>query len=258
MLGQNKNLPKEYLDDVLVRLAHHSSAIEGNTISLADTITILLYNTVPGSVPLRELYEIDNHKEAFHYVLNSVDNNEALTIDKMLDIHELLMNKLLHDKGKFKTGENAIQGADFLTASARETPILMKQWVDNLNWQLDNTKDRNQILEFVGDSHIQIERIHPFSDGNGRTGRLLMNYSLLQKGLPPLIIEAKNKSEYINILAKQDPKAFREFALPIIDKEQERFKRFMNKEINQIKTNDVIHLDSKKKQHHRRNADLER
>ncbi|SDN47131.1 Fic family protein [Fictibacillus solisalsi] len=257
MLGHNQYLPKEYLNDVLVRLAHHSTAIEGNTISLADTVTILLYNTVPSGVQLRELYEIDNHKEAFHYVLNSVDNNEALTIDKMLDFHELLMNKLLHHKGKFKTGENAIQGADFLSALVRETPRLMRQWVNDLNWQLDNTKDRNKILEIVGYSHIQFERIHPFTDGNGRTGRLLINYSLLQRGLLPLvIIEAKNKSEYINILAKQDPKAFRDFALPIIDQEEERFKRFMNKELSHIKTNDVIPLNSKQRQ--RRNANLER
>lgn len=255
-----KLLTKEYLDDILVRLAHHSSALEGNTISLADTVTIILYDTVPGGVQKRELYEIDNHKEAFSYVVNSIDNNEKLDLNKVRDIHELLMNKLLHNRGSFKTDPNEILGANFSTASVQETPILMRQWVDNLDWQLNNAQNDEEVLKIVGDFHIQFERIHPFSDGNGRTGRLLMNYSLMEKGLPPLVIEAKDKGQYVNILANQDIQGFVKFAKPILEKEEERYKGFINKEKHQLlpEKEDSVENKKLKRLQYLKNKELER
>lgn len=231
---EKEKIPQEYLEDVLVRLAHHSTAIEGNTISLPDTISILLYNTVPSKINLREFYEVDNHREAFDYIMTQIKNNQPLTVTTIKDIHELLTNKLQHDRGQFKSSENAIKGADFMTASVQETPLLMNQWVGNLNWQLDQASSRRDIIRIVGDFHIQFERIHPFSDGNGRTGRLVLNYSLIEKEIPPLIIEAKDKAEYIHILATQDPDTFVSLAEPLIEKEEERIKRFQNKEKVQL------------------------
>ncbi|MDQ0270969.1 Fic family protein [Cytobacillus purgationiresistens] len=233
-------LPQEYLEDVMVRLAHHSSAIEGNTISLPDTVSILLYNTVPSQVNLREFYEVDNHREAFDYLINQIQNEMPLTLDSIKDIHELLTNKLRHDRGMFKPSDNAIRGANFKTASPAETPYLMNQWVGNVNYQLDQATNREQILKTVGDFHIQFERIHPFSDGNGRTGRIVLNYSLMQNGIPPLIIEAKDKATYINILANQDVEKFVEFANPLIEQEDERIKMFANKELAKNPDIDIL------------------
>jgi Fic family protein len=228
-----KHLSKEYLNDVLVRLAHHSSAIEGNTISLADTVSILLYNTIPGKTNLREFYEVDNHREAFSYIIHSLQNKESLSVHTIKDIHSKLTNKLQHDSGQFKKQGNAILGAEFQTASPQETPLLMQQWVDNLTYQLNIATSEKEILKTVGDFHIQFERIHPFSYGNGQTGRIVMNYSMLQHGLPPLIIEAKDKAVYINILAKQDPQQFVEFATPLIQQEKIRVQQFLNKDKQQ-------------------------
>lgn len=239
---KRKRLPQEYLDDVLVRLAHHSTALEGNTISLPDTVSILLYNTVPSTVNLREFYEVDNHREAFDYLMKQIQNNQPLTVNTIKDIHELLTNKLQHDRGQFKSSENAIRGADFMTASVQETPYLMSQWEGNLNWQLNQASSQKDIIRIIGDFHIQFERIHPFSDGNGRTGRLVMNYSLIELGIPPLIIEAKDKPAYINILATQDIDKFVSFAEPLIEKEDERIKRFKNKD----KVQSLVETDQRK------------
>lgn len=73
---------------------------------------------------------------------------------------------------------------------------------------MENASTDKEKLEGILDTHIQFERIHPFSDGNGRTGRVLMNYSLLQEGFPPLIIEKETKATYIELLAKQDLNGF--------------------------------------------------
>lgn len=239
MTDKLKGFTEEYLQDVLVRLAHHSSAIEGNTISLADTVSIILHNTVPGKTDLRELYEIANHKGAFEYVIQQVANNVPLTVGIIKDIHEQLMDRLLADRGQFKKNENAILGADFETASPYKTPLLMDQWVGNLNYQLSQSHSEEETLAVLGDFHIQFERIHPFSDGNGRIGRMLLNYSLLEKGLPPLIIKGENKAEYLNILSNQDVKKFTAFSLDLISEEKKRIQQFMNKANSVFKGQDT-------------------
>lgn len=180
-----KRLPKEYLDDILVRLAHHSSALEGNTITLVETISIILYNQVSSnrSIDLREIYEIKNHEQALHYLLETLTANEPLHLQIVKEIHALLMDRLQYDRGQFKSVENAILGVDFMTASVQETPLLMQRWVDNLNYRLDLTVSAQEKIGIIAEAHITFERIHPFADGNGRTGRMLLNYSLLERGL---------------------------------------------------------------------------
>ena len=100
---------------------------------------------------------------------------------------------------------------------------------------MENASTDKEKLEGILDTHIQFERIHPFSDGNGRTGRMLMNYSLLQEGFPPLIIEKETKATYIEILAKQDLNSFLSFAKEILAKEQRRMQSFQNMAREQIK-----------------------
>lgn len=242
-MKNNRILPEEYLKDVLVRLAHHSSAIEGNTISLADTVSIILHNTIPGKTDLRELYEVANHREAFEYVVDCIANKVPLTTNVIKDIHEFLTDRLLVDKGRFKSSENAILGADFKTALPTETPQLMEQWVGNLNYRLEHAKTSEEIVKTITDFHIQFERIHPFSDGNGRTGRMLMNYSLLEKSLPPLIIKGESKIEYVNILANQDIDKFSKFASDLLKEESQRLEMFLNKQ--RLQTSDFPSIKKK-------------
>src|SRR5699024_7472103 len=234
-------LPKEYLDDILVRLAHHSSAIEGNTISLPETISIILHNKVISdrSLDLREIYEVKNHEQAFEFVLSELQNNEPLSIYHVKEVHALLTDRLQYDKGHFKSTDNAIKGANFTTASVEETPMLMQQWVDNLNFRLESTRDDNEKLEIISESHIVFERIHPFSDGNGRAGRMLLNYSLLEHDFPPLVIDHKDRAEYIAYLSDQNTKKLSDFIKKNIDIEQDRIDRFTNMEKQRIKGDDL-------------------
>lgn len=107
--------------------------------------------------------------------------------------------------------------------------------MDNLEYRLENAATDEEKLESILDTHIQFERIHPFSDGNGRTGRVLMNYSLLQVEFPPLIIEKETKATYIELLAKQDLNGFMSYANEILAKEQLRMQSFQNMAQEQIK-----------------------
>jgi len=231
-----KTLPREYLDDILVRLAHHSSALEGNTITLSETISIILHNQVSSSrsIDLREVYEIKNHEQAFHYLLEELSKDAPLQLHTVKEIHSLLMDRLQYDRGQFKSVDNAILGADFLTASVQETPLLMQQWVDNLNYRLEAASTEQEKIVSIAESHIAFERIHPFADGNGRTGRLLLNYSLLQHGFAPLIINSKDKGTYLYFLAEQDATGFGQLIETTLAEEQQRLQRFANKEQQQI------------------------
>ncbi len=227
---------KDYLDDILVRLAHHSAGIEGNTISLPATVSIIVNGTLPmsGKATVREFYEIENHKQAFENMLSHLLNEDPLTVTIIKDIHADLTDRLQYDRGQFKKNENMILGAEFQTASPSETPYLMAQLFDNLTYRLNMAESEDEKLLAILDTHIQFERIHPFSDGNGQTGRMTLNYSLLQQGFPPLIIEKETKAQYIEFLGNQDIDGFVQFAKALLDKEQKRMQAFRNMDQERI------------------------
>ncbi|VJS56615.1 Fic protein family [Streptococcus pneumoniae] len=218
---------QNYLDDILVRMAYHSSGIEGNTISLPETVSIILESTLPrNGKSIREFYEIENHKQAFSYLLDSLANHQALTVGLVQDFHALLVDRLQHDRGQFKQVQNAIIGAEFQTASPAETPYLMTQWADNTAYRLDHAQNEKEILEILVDTHIQIERIHPFSDGNGRTGRLILMYLAMKYLNAPIIISKDSRAHYMELLANQNVTGLADLFKKSLDYERIRKKQF--------------------------------
>lgn len=195
---------QDYLNDILIRIAYHSSAIEGNTITLPEVSNIFLERSLPKYKTIREFYEIENHKQAFEFLFDNINNNVELNIDLLLNMHKYLVDRLQHDAGNFKSSQNAIVRTEFQTASPTETPYLIRQWIDNTNYRLNNTDKDNEILSILANTHIQFERIHPFSDGNGRCGRLLLLYLGIKYLDSPLIISKENRAEYMEYLAEQN------------------------------------------------------
>lgn len=224
-----EKLTKEYLDDLLVRLAHHSSAIEGNTITLNQTVSIILNDTIPGSINKREFYEVENHKQAFEYIQHNLLNREKLSLGVIKEIHRLLLDHLDFNRGNFKNISNAIVGAEFDTASPEQTPNLMYQWLNNYEYLMENAETEEEKIRIILEKHIEFERIHPFNDGNGRTGRMIMLYSLLENNLPPIIISKELKPRYILGLAEQDTDLLYDLVQPLIEKEKDRMQKFQNK-----------------------------
>lgn len=218
---------QDYLDDILVRMAYHSSGIEGNTISLPETVSIILESTLPGKhKSIREFYEIENHKQAFSLLLDGLANHAPLTLGLVQDFHALLTDRLQHDRGQFKTVQNAIIGAEFKTASPEETPFLMTQWVDNTAYRLDMVKSEREIVEVLADTHIQLERIHPFSDGNGRAGRLILMYLAMKYLGAPVIVSKNDRAEYMELLANQNIQGLADLLQQSLDAEKERMGQF--------------------------------
>lgn len=218
---------KDYLSDILVRIAYHSSGIEGNTISLPETVSIILENTLPSNhQSIREFYEIENHRQTFELLLHTIEQQRLLDVSFIKNIHASLTDRLQHDKGQFKATQNAIVGAEFKTATPQETPFLMQQWAENTEHRLENVTDETNILQILADTHIQFERIHPFSDGNGRTGRLLLMYLSMKYLHIPIIIIKEKRAHYIECLAKQDVDCLVEIFTDSLINEKERMAQF--------------------------------
>lgn len=224
-----EKLTKEYLDDLLVRLAHHSSAIEGNKLELSDAISILIYAYIPKAMLEKEYYEVRNHKQAFEYIQHNLLNGEKLSLGVIKEIHRLLLDHLDFNRGNFKNISNAIVGVEFDTASPEQTPNLMYQWLNNYEYLMENAKTEEEKIRIILEKHIEFERIHPFNDGNGRTGRMIMLYSLLENNLAPIIISKELKPRYILGLAEQDTDLLYDLVQPLIDKEKDRMQKFQNK-----------------------------
>ena len=224
---------EEYIDDLNVRMTHHSNAIEGNTLTLNETTTIILDDTIPNAMSKREFLEVLKYSDALKFLQAELENN-TIDIYMIKEINKILLNRLNHNAGNFKTDYNYIRGADFETASPSETPYKMNEWFENINFQLKSFYFDDEKLKIILEYHIKFERIHPFSDGNGRTGRLIMLALMLENNLTSFVITVENRGKYMDILRNQDIESFVGLVEPLMEEEKKRiiaFKKSSNLEI---------------------------
>ena len=222
-----EKLPFEYMEDMLVRIAHHSTAIEGNTLTQAETISILIHNFIPRDMSEREYYEVKNYRKAFNTLLEA---DRKITTELIKKYNKYIMENLHDLNGKFKTTQNLILGAEFEPTKPYLVPFEIEDWCNNLSYRLENTKTNEEKVEIIMDQYIKFEKIHPFNDGNGRTGRLLIIHSCLKEDLEPIIIPKEEKGKYINLLASKNLKELTKWALQLQEKERDRIEKFSNKE----------------------------
>ena len=221
-----KTINYEYFLDLSVRMIHHSNAIEGNTLTLNETATIILDSTIPGTKSVREVFEVLNHKKAIDYMISELKNEKKLDIYMIKKINKEILDRLNDNAGNFKNSSNAIIGADFVTSTPSQAPALTKNWIENLNYRLGLCKNNNEKLLEILHSHIEFERIHPFSDGNGRTGRLIMLYLCFQEKISPFVIEKSDRALYMNYLREQNTDIIFERVRELQAFEERRMKQF--------------------------------
>ena len=157
--------------------------------TLGESVTLLVDELTPAGKPVREVSEVANHREGLVAVFQAIVADEPLTDQLVTTFHAALMDHLLPDRGQYKTSGNAIVGAAFAPTPPERVPEAMRQWADQTDWQTRNL-DGAPLLEAIAASHIAFERIHPFSDGNGRTGRLVLAYQTILRFDVPAIITA--------------------------------------------------------------------
>ncbi len=211
----------KYVEDFVTRSTYHSNAIEGNTLTYAETYAIL-YNDnsfkIDGKEP-REIYEAINHKNALELVFKNLQGNAEFDERLIKEINETI-NKNIKETQGFRKIQVFIQGSDHIPPEPEKIPNLMNYFVYNYN------NDNQEIFEKIAKYHIEFEKIHPFEDGNGRTGRLLINYELLKNDLPPVVIAKEDRVKYFEFLRNEDYKQFSIWLEELSESEKERMKKF--------------------------------
>lgn len=178
-----------------IEYTHNSTAIEGNTLTLMETKVLLEDGISIGGKHLRELYEAVNHRNAYRYVKQCIEQRLPLDEKIVKDIHAMLMDHIFTG-GIYRNVDVYISGAQHTPPSSMQMYQQIKNFYVDLTWK---GKELNQI-ELAAWTHAEFVRIHPFLDGNGRTSRLLMNYQLLANGFPAVSIAKENRLKYFNTL----------------------------------------------------------
>lgn len=178
-------------EEFAVEYTYNSNAIEGNTLTLRETDLVLRGLTV-GQKPLKDHMEAVGHKEAFDFVLELVKNNVPLSESIIKQIHFLVLADKKDDRGVYRRVPVRIMGANHEPTK----PYLIESETEQLLKRFEQNQEH--IITKLARFHIEFEGIHPFIDGNGRTGRLLVNLELMKAGFPPIDIKFTDRVAYYN------------------------------------------------------------
>ena len=211
----------DYLEDLITRSTYHSNAIEGSTLTYAETYAIL-YNDnsfkIEGKEP-REIYEAINHKKALELVFKNLQNDDGFD-ERFIKKLNGTINRDIKDTERYRTVQVFIRGSEHIPPAPEKIPNLMTYFVYNYN------HDEEDIFTKIARYHIEFEKIHPFEDGNGRTGRLLLNYELLKNNIPPVVISKEDRVKYFEFLKNNDSTGLAEWLRSLSTEEQERIEKF--------------------------------
>lgn len=189
---------KSITESIALEWTHHSTAIEGNSLTLQETKVVLEEGMTIRGKSLREHFEVVNHNEAIDYIIKLAKIDYQINERDILTVHELVMDRIEKDwAGRFRNLGVRIGGANFIPPNALKVYDYVHELIDWVNAQ----KKLHPVVRATI-FHHRFVYIHPFFDGNGRTVRLLFNLLLLKDGYPPAIILKEDRKKYYDALNK--------------------------------------------------------
>jgi Fic family protein len=210
--------------DIWHQEAHHSTALEGNTLVLREVEMLLVQGRAVGAKPLREYNEVKGYADAARWVYGQAmepgdwHDGRPLTTTEVRHVHYLAMTPVWdvapHPDASDREGPGSFREHDIHPFSGGMTPptwllvpAQMQQWVEDVCGTSERA-GRDEINRWLPEElarlHNQFERVHPFIDGNGRAGRLVMNLVLVRLGYPPVIIFKRQRSAYLTAMQRAD------------------------------------------------------
>ncbi|MBI5892660.1 MAG: Fic family protein [Deltaproteobacteria bacterium] len=216
---------KQLRDYYRIGLTYTSNAIEGNTLTESETKVVIEDGITIGGKSLKEHYEAIGHAKAYDHIYSLLD--KPISEDDVLFLHKLFFEQIdAGNAGRYRQKNVIITGADYLPPDYREVSRLMKRHIENLNSGAGN----QHIIEWASDMHAEFESIHPFIDGNGRIGRLLLSIITMKNGCCPVIIPLIRRAEYIDAVQKSNKgnlNTLRAFVASIIYEEMKSLKKLI-------------------------------
>ena len=177
---------------------YNSNAIEGNTLTLKETIVVLETGLTIGNKSLKEHLEVINHQEAISFVEELADSTTEITERNIREIHGLVLKDIDPKySGKYRDIQVRITGAEHVPPDPVHVPALMREFCE-----IKLIEKKIHPVEHAAIAHLDLVGIHPFVDGNGRTSRLLMNLILMRQGYFPAVILKNDRKRYYDVLEK--------------------------------------------------------
>lgn len=191
-------LAKNLEEWLKVELTYTSNAIEGNTLSRIETALVIEKGLTVEGKTLVEHLEAVNHAQALGFVKNLVKKKrQKINQEDILALHKIILQKIDDlNAGKYRDIPVRVAGSRVVFPNPQKVPQLMRELI---NWLLGALEHP---LKIAADLHFKLVSIHPFTDGNGRTARLLMNLILLQNGYPAAIIRKEDRKRYLEAIEK--------------------------------------------------------
>lgn len=187
----NESEIKRLQEDFIIENTYNSNAIEGSTITLDETHMIIKEGITVGGKSIKEHLEIIGYKEAFDYIVDVAKTKTDLTERIIQDIHYLVLQDNKQARGRYRNVPVTV-GTHIAPQPYLVKPQIEELLEDNKEWLKDN------IITAVSKFHLEFETIHPFIDGNGRTGRLILNLELIKNGYLPINIKYNDIEKYFN------------------------------------------------------------
>lgn len=176
-------------------LAYTSNNIEGNTLTRKETRLVIEEDITSSSKPFVHYQEAVNHAKVFDYIIDILKSDKNITENVVLDIHKKLLSGIDdYNAGFYRNCPVRISGSRVILPNPIKVPNLMRDFFEKF--------DNNITVEDIIKIHLDFVSIHPFSDGNGRCARLLMNLLLMKNGLCPIIIRPRDRKRYINSIER--------------------------------------------------------
>ncbi len=188
----NKGELKRLYHEFIIENTYNSNAIEGNTLTLRETALILNEGVTIAEKPLKDHLEVIGHKEAFEYIIQIVNEKTDLNENTIKDIHSLVLMNDVENRGRYRRLPVQILGATTIPPQPYLVPIKMQEILKQ--YLID--KHTMHIIKAIAKFHIAFESVHPFIDGNGRTGRLIVNLELMKCGYLPINIKFTDRNKY--------------------------------------------------------------
>lgn len=185
---------KRLKEEFAVNNTYNSNAIEGSSLTLRETALILSEGVTIAEKPIKEHLEAIGHKDAFDYILEIADRKTELSEKVIKEIHSLVLMADRENRGVYRRVPVMIVGSEYTPPQPYLVPKEMEQLILDYN-EMIKTSD---VISAAALLHLKFECIHPFIDGNGRTGRLVLNFELMKSGLLPVNIKFTDRVKYYN------------------------------------------------------------
>ena len=186
-----------------IEFTYNSNAIEGNRLTLKETYLVISEGITVKGKSLKDHLEVKDHYDAIYFLFDWIDQDRRPSLSEhfIRSLHQLVVRETdTRNAGSYRTGSVMITGSSHSPPEAHEVPLLMKEFV---SW-IKSSSRRLHPVELAALAHHRLVHIHPFADGNGRTGRLLMNLLLMQQGYPLVTILKNDRKKYYDVLGKAD------------------------------------------------------